>query len=292
MDITTQQLRCFVAVAENLHFGRAAAALHLSPSTLSENVAALEKRVGRPLLRRSPRVALTAAGEELLPLAGRALSAMDDVHEWSTDARKQDTIRVGLMVSSRRFRTVMAGATDVMSQVSWEIKHLGFDGSYRALADDVVDCAFVTEAGPVPADVRAMPLWKEGCVVVMRDDHPLARRAGVRRADLSGETVIGGRTSDSSSRWLTTLLGDLGDVRVQSIAADFDEILELCGVGAGINIAGESAAGAYARPGLSFIPLLDLPDLVTHLCLSPNTSSAHVLEFARIVTDLARSVDD
>lgn len=291
MDITPAQLRCFAAVAEHLHFGRAAEALHLSPSTVSENVATLERRAGRALLRRGRTVTLTPAGEQLRPIAQRALAALDDVNTWVSGTHTGETIRVGLMVSSRRFRTVLADATTAMPDVAWEVKHLGFDGSHRALADGDVDCAFITEVGESPADLHAVPLWSEGCVVVVRDDHTLARKHSLTRADLNGETLIAGRTPESSGRWLSTLLGDTAGLHVRPIAHNFDEILELCGVGAGLNIAGESAAEAYARPGLRFVPIDDLPRLTTYLCLPTSETPAAVARFVQVIAAAAKAVD-
>ncbi|MEE3852027.1 LysR family transcriptional regulator [Gordonia sp. LSe1-13] len=291
MDITPQQLRCFVAVAENLHFGRAADSLHLSPSTVSENVAALERRTGHDLLRRSRSVSLTAAGEDLLPLAREALSALDAVGAWGTAARSRATIRVGLMVSSRRFRTVMAHATAAMPDVTWEIKHLGFEGSHRALAHNEVDCAFLTEAGDGPTHLDAARLWDEGSVVVLRDDHPLAQRGAIRRDDLAGQTVIMGPTTGASAVWTQALLGDTADLHIRPIAQNFDEILELCGMGAGINIAGESAAEAYARPGLRFVPTTGLPRLTTYLCRRPDPPGPELDRFVQVVSTAAQTVD-
>lgn len=290
MDITTQQLRCFVAVADHLHFGRAAQSLHLSPSTVSENIAVLEKRTRRPLLQRTPRnVTLTHAGADLLPLAKQALAAMDEVIGWSRGGSERIVVRVGLMVSSARFRQTMAVATAAMPDVTWEIKHLGLDGAHDALTDDDVDCAFVTEAGQAPKDLRAQPLWDEGCVVVVREDHRLATQTFLTRADLSGETLIAVRDSETSSRWLRSLVGDTDDITLRPIAHSFEEILELCGVGAGINIAGESATESYARPGIRFIPFPDAPRLTTYLCLPRRRPDPTLTEFVAVVERTVRT---
>ncbi|RSM76471.1 hypothetical protein DL991_25000 [Amycolatopsis sp. WAC 01375] len=55
MDLAIHHLRCFIAVAEERHFGRAAARLHLSPSAMSEQIASLERRLARTLFRRTSR---------------------------------------------------------------------------------------------------------------------------------------------------------------------------------------------------------------------------------------------
>jgi DNA-binding transcriptional LysR family regulator len=72
VDLEPRHLRTFVAVAEELHFGRAAARLHLAQQSVSGHISRLEQRLGVALLRRSTRrVTLTPAGRALLvPLAG------------------------------------------------------------------------------------------------------------------------------------------------------------------------------------------------------------------------------
>jgi DNA-binding transcriptional LysR family regulator len=76
--VELRHLRYFVAVAEEGHFGRAAARLHLSTPTLSQQIRALEAEIGAPLLIRHPRGArLSAAGEALLPEARTALRAAE-----------------------------------------------------------------------------------------------------------------------------------------------------------------------------------------------------------------------
>ena len=73
-DLDLRLVRCFTVVAEHRHFGRAAAALHLTQSSLSRQIGRLEKQVGARLLDRDPRgTRLTEAGEVFLPLATAVL---------------------------------------------------------------------------------------------------------------------------------------------------------------------------------------------------------------------------
>jgi len=77
-----QQLRCVVAVADELHFGRAAERLHVAQQSVSEQVRRLERELGTPLFVRTSRhVALTSAGAAFLPAARHALVAVDEAAE-------------------------------------------------------------------------------------------------------------------------------------------------------------------------------------------------------------------
>src|SRR3954453_477413 len=85
-SVELRQLEYFVAVAEHLHFGRAAAALSIGQPAVSQQVARLERMIGTPLLDRTPRsVRLPDAGRRFLPLAREALAAVDRACEAVAD---------------------------------------------------------------------------------------------------------------------------------------------------------------------------------------------------------------
>src|SRR5579862_574951 len=103
VDVDTRLLRAFVAVAEDLNFTHAAKRLHLAQQALSSQVRQLERRLGVELFERTTRkVALTEAGERLLPHAKEALAALDSgVGELAAAARaRRATLRVGLSGTS------------------------------------------------------------------------------------------------------------------------------------------------------------------------------------------------
>lgn len=290
MDLTIHHLRCFLAVAQELHFGRAAARLHLSPSSLSEQVTSLERRLSHRLFLRSSRsVELTQQGRALVPLAQSAVSAMEDVLTWGAELAGEERLRVGLMVSSPGFRTIMAAAAQRMPGVQWEIRQLGFTGCYEALAEGEVDCAFVAELGedPMP-EFESLPLWEESCVLVVSEQHRLADHDSVLLDQLAGERFVAVRDETVSRRWFAALEAAAGTTpHLMPIARNFEEVLEFCGAGLGVNIAGQSAASSYARPGLRFIPIVDAPAATTHLYLRPGGRPAPLERFARLAAELA-----
>src|SRR4051794_167549 len=105
VDLDTRLLRAFVAVAEELHFTRAAERLFVAQQALSAQIRQLERRVGVTVFERSTRkVALTDAGERLLPHARTVLEALDTATAELEAARraKRVTLRVGSVPAARR----------------------------------------------------------------------------------------------------------------------------------------------------------------------------------------------
>ncbi|BBY17000.1 LysR family transcriptional regulator [Mycolicibacterium litorale] len=288
MDVTVAHLRSFLAVAEELHFGRAAEALRVSPSSLSEHIATLERRTGRALFTRTSRsVALTDDGRRLIPLAQRAVGAMDDVLQWARSDGDRIRLRIGLSVFSPRFRAILAEAHRQFSEIVWEVRQFGFAEPYRPLLTGEVDCAVIPEAAPPPATVAATTLWTEACLLVVADSHPLAARDRVTVDDLTDQTFVGVGDASTFDHWLGDALRDAP--RTLSIARNFDEVLELCAAGIGVNVAGAAAAEMYHRPGVRFVPIADLADRPTNLCVAKGRSSPALRKFIRLAVRVAHA---
>nr|WP_303901487.1 LysR family transcriptional regulator [Enteractinococcus helveticum] len=279
-------MRCFLAVARHLHFGRAAAAMHLSPSTLSEQIARLERRLGSNVFDRSSRhVQLTIYGQQFAPLAERAVATMQDVLTWA-DTSVQIRLRVGMVVSSPSFRALMGAAVRDFPAVKWEIRHLEFADPSMAIEDGIVDCAFVVDGGvPEPPVFKVLPLWREDRVLVVSKDHPLATRVSVAPQDLRGETIISVQDTETSRRWLAGVPEGITETsKILEVAQNFEEILEMCSAGLGVNIAGASAAETYNRPGLHFVPIVGVPKITTYLCWKSDSRHPGLQELVQLAT--------
>lgn len=285
MNVTLQQLRSFLGVAQELHFGRAAQKLNVSSSGLSEQISTLERRLGVLLFSRAPRqVALTEAGTELVDLARKVSRAMDDVESWAAKRSRRADLRIGMMASSPAFQKVMAAAAQRLTQVQWQIRQLGFVDCRESLLNGEVDCAFVsTMSGGPGEDIEAIELWSEPCVVVMPKNHALANHGKILPDQLRGEALICSTEESQSLLWLEFLREAVeGQFRRIDVARNFEEVLELCAAGVGVNICAESASVSYARPGLVFVPLVGAPSIETSLWLRWEREADLVEEFARI----------
>lgn len=258
--------------------------MRISPSTLSEQIAGLERRVGSVLFDRSSRhVHLTTYGQQFAPLAERAVAAMQDVLTWA-DRNAQVRFRVGMVVSSPNFRALMAAAVRKFPAIKWEIRHLEFADPSTAIEHEIVDCAFVVDGGvPDPPVFKVLSLWQEDRVLVVSQDHPLATRVSVVPQDLRSETIISVQDTETSRRWLARLPEEIIETsKILEVAQNFEEILEMCSAGMGVNIAGASAAETYNRPGLHFIPLVGVPKITTYLCWKSGSTHPGLQELVRL----------
>jgi len=155
-----RQLRHFVTVAEELHFGRAARRLHMTQPPLSQSIANLEELLGAPLFVRNRRmVGLTAAGSALLPEARRILEEASALPELVRRAASGEAGRLALSFVStaalgllpdvlRRYRAAFPGVRLVLQEATSDVQ-------FDELASGRIDAGFVIPLQPGAADVLA-----------------------------------------------------------------------------------------------------------------------------------------
>jgi DNA-binding transcriptional LysR family regulator len=196
MDVHGRDLRYFVAVAEELHFTRAAERLFVSQPALSKQVGMLERQLGAPLFERGRQgVSLTPVGAALLPHARRVLAEWDRAWHAAEQAkgRQRATLVVGMSTSPgrggllpairSRFTALRPDATVELQQVSWEDTTAG-------LASGTTDVAFVFLPLPDAGRYRWTVVAREPRLVAMHGDHPLAGREVIDFAELLDEPFL------------------------------------------------------------------------------------------------------
>ncbi|MFI9275871.1 LysR family transcriptional regulator [Kitasatospora sp. NPDC052896] len=184
-----RQLRYFVAVAEELHFGRAAERLMIVQSAVSQQIGRLERELGVELFDRSARrVRLSAAGAAFLPGAREVLAAgqraLDLVGGFV--AARETVLRVG---TSRgmgvRLERVLEALERSAPGARVELASAAPEERLRRVADREWDAAFVRGEVATPQGVRQIPVWQEELVVALPARHPLAGADAVDLAQLS-----------------------------------------------------------------------------------------------------------
>jgi DNA-binding transcriptional LysR family regulator len=202
-----RQLTHFLAVAEAGHFTRAASRVHLTQSSLSSSIRALERELGSDLFVRSTRrVELTDAGRALLPAAQRAVAAAEDGRDAVAGVR--GLVRGQLAIGAIQSQTV--GPVNVPAllaryhrrhpAVTTRLHHDGVASLVHRTADGELEMAIVDlPLGPQANRVTARPIGSESLLLGVPAEDPLANRSRVRLSDLADRDFVEYR-SDSSLR--------------------------------------------------------------------------------------------
>ncbi|HEY3559466.1 MAG TPA: LysR substrate-binding domain-containing protein [Kribbella sp.] len=266
MDLDLRKLRYFVAVADRLHFGRAAEDLHIAQPALSRQIRALEHDLGASLFTRDRHgVVLTAAGRQLLDDAGPLLSSADAVRRRVTVAgrggrRLAVGFRTGIPVipATRAFE---ARHPDVVV----DVQRIEWDDQAAMLLDGRIDVGYVR----LPIDetgLRVIPLYVEPLMVVLPAGHRLAGEEEVTEADLTGEPLVW--HADPGTQPTRRPQPDSG-LRVRGV----EEKLEHVAAGRGISFVARSETVFYTRPDISYVPIPELaPDQVCLAMAASRTS--------------------
>ena len=182
-----RQLAHFVAVAEELHFTRAASRVHVVQSSLSSSIGALERELGEALfVRDNRRVMLTQAGRALLPAARRALAAADEGRDAVAGVRGvlHGQLQVGAIqtLGVVDLAALLASFRRAHPGVTIRLTHGAASALARAAADAELDIAFID--GPVdPARLTRTELGRDYLVLAVPRGDPLARRDSIRLDD-------------------------------------------------------------------------------------------------------------
>src|SRR5215207_6262638 len=192
VNVELRHLRYFVAVAEELHFTRAARRVHIAQQPLSAAIARLEQQLGVKLLERTTRrVELTEAGEALLEPARAALRAVDGALAAARAAGRGETGEVGVGLSSGAWyglEPLFDAVRDRHPGLSLHVRQQ----STRPLLDDVRAGTLDLAVGLCvqdPGGLGCRRLKDEPVFVAVPESHQLAGRGQISLAELAGETV-------------------------------------------------------------------------------------------------------
>lgn len=201
--MTFLRLRYFIAVAEELHFGRAAKRLAVTQPSLSRQIALLEEEIGVPLLvRDTRRVALTNAGREYLDQAREVLRGVSNAADSARRAERGESGRLSVAFYYIAGLSILPPVLREFRQrypnVSLELRELPSKTQIAEVLKGTIDIGIVHEPSTVKA-VSVETIQREALVAVLPSTHRLAGRSTLRLPDLHAESFIMVPRSDGSA---------------------------------------------------------------------------------------------
>ncbi len=172
-----RHLRCFLAVAEELHFGRAAERLHIEQSPLSRAIRELEEDLGARLFERNTRgTRLTRAGRAFTEHASRVLTALTQARDSvrAVSAGYQGQLRVALSdsISQAHLTALLSRSREEEPDTEIRLYEVPLSQQIRGLEADLYD-AGLSQSSEVGETLLALPVWNDPMVVAVPSRHPL-----------------------------------------------------------------------------------------------------------------------
>jgi DNA-binding transcriptional LysR family regulator len=253
-DLDLRLVRYFTVVAEQQHFGRAAAALHLAQPSLSRQIQRLEDQLGVRLLDRTPQGSrLTEAGQVFLPQARALLRAAREAAVTARAAAEPDTITIGYtgnLIVTPAVRDLRHRHPDADVQT----RYLDWGGVHTALLDRRVDAAIARL--PFPTDqLRVMVLYDEPRVVVLPTFHRLAGKESVSLADIAGEPHVRYTDAALDAFWRVDPRPDGRPAPDGPRVESLEDKLEVIASGQAIAMAPASEQDGTLRHDLTTVPI-------------------------------------
>jgi DNA-binding transcriptional LysR family regulator len=265
-----RSLRYFVAVAEELHFGRAAARLHMTQPPLSRAIKHLEADLGAVLLNRSSAgVTLTPAGAALYAEARTLLEQAEQVRARVTAVTGSTTLTIGTLGDSaeQAGTRLVAAYRERHPAVRVRVRETDFTDPTTGLRAGLVDVA-LTRAPFDYTGIATHVLRSDPVGVVLRTDDPLARRKTLRLRDLAGRRwfqLPDGTDPIWRAYWNGTALG--GEQRDGPVVRTVHECLQAVLWNGTVGLA---PLGHDLPDGLISVPLADMPP--SHLIVAWNSA--------------------
>jgi DNA-binding transcriptional LysR family regulator len=281
VDLDLRLVRYFTVVAEQLHFGRAAAALHITQPSLSRQIRHLEQQLGARLLDRTPQGSrLTEAGEVFLPRARALLRSAAQAAAHTRAAAQPSRITIGYITNI----IVTSAVRELRHQhpdADVHTLHLGWNEPREALLEHRVD-AVVTRL-PIRTDqLHVTILYDEPRVLLVPLDHRLAGKESVALDDIADEPLPRALDPAWNAFWRIDPRPDGRRAPDGPLMNAIEDKLELIASGQAVAIVPAGSSIRSPRPDLTTVPLLDVEPSHVVLATRADDRGRLVAAFRRV----------
>jgi DNA-binding transcriptional LysR family regulator len=265
--VELRQLEYVIAVAEERHFGRAAARMHVRQQSVSEQVRRLERELGGPLFARtSRRVELTAAGEAFLPEARATVAAARHARDVARRATASGPAELHVGYAEDLGTDLFARAAAADPPIRVVPVPMTSPEQLVAVAEGRLDAGWVWEP-ELPPDLDSALVGREDAVLVLAADDPLAADDEVDPTALSGRPLAVVPRSVNPwlhDRFVAGLRERGADVTAAHEALRLDRLVPLVVSGVAFGITQRRSLSGGVPPGVVVRPLAGEPLLVEH----------------------------
>lgn len=296
--LDARELRCFVAVADELNFSRAAERLGIAQPPLSRTIRQMERRLGTELFRRDTRtVALTDVGESILEDARFALEVLAGV---SRRAQRAALTTPTLVVTAKpgvatgMLRRIVDAYTAHAGAARVEVVVSGYRDQADMVRDGRADAALLSSPFE-PRGLDVEPLTTEHRVAALPADHPLAQRSELRCHDLHGEPMPQWPRSTPAEQayWTGRDLTRHPSSAPHAVpdtfgpaVSDPGQMIEVVALGQAIALIPQSVADSHQRPDIAYRPVLDASPYTIAIAWPAASRAPHLAQLVRTATDL------
>ncbi len=293
-----RHLRYFIAVAEELHFTRAAERLHIGQPPLSHAIQVLEADVGARLLERTKRwVRLTEAGKLFLADARKILAMAEQAVETARRAERGETgeLRIGFTYSTPLtplFAEVINRYRQEFPLVTLTLHEMATMRQLDAIGERTLDLGFTRPPEvAVPAGIKLTSLREDPLMLVLPTGHPLAAKAAIEIRELEDESFVMYPPGAGTGIYpqILRLCRAAGFVpRIGQTAGEASTIIGLVAAGSGVTLL-PASFDRIRMDGVCYRPITDR-DATTMLLLAQRDGEHAPLidAFVALVTDAAK----
>jgi len=287
MDI--RHLRCFLAVAEELHFARAAEKLHIEQSPLSRAIKELEEELGVVLFARTTRsTRLTRAGKLFLEHVPRVFAALqqarDSVKAASNGFHGQLRMALSDGITPSRLPTLLALCRQEEPETEIRLFEVPLSQQIKGLHDDLYDVGFA-QSDEVGDGIAAVPVWTDQIMVALPARHPLLTHKRIPLEELLRYPLVLGdpQVCEGNTRQIERVLRrvDMEPLIAERVGS-CDLMLALVSAGFALGLAGAMHIAASREPSVVARPLMGRPALLTTYLLrldgEPSETLARFIE--------------
>lgn len=279
-----RHLRCFIAVAEELHFARAAERLHIEQSPLSRTIKELEEDLGEQLFVRTSRsTRLTQAGKLFLEHVPRIFTALqqarDSVKAAANGFHGQLRIALSDGITPSRLPTLLALCRQEEPEVEIRLFEVPLSQQIKGLQDDLYDVGFA-QSDEVGDGLVAKMVWSDALMVAVPARHPLLRHKRIPLEEVLRHPLVLGdpQVCEGHARQVDRVLRriDMEPLIVERVAS-FDLMMALVAAGFALGLAGAPHIAGSREPGVVARPLAGRSPILTTYVLHREGESSDVL---------------